>query len=72
MIGSLVTWEREMTAADLRLFTGLAMLACAIAVGFLPMSAETYSHIRVWGHAIWGAVFAVGLMLVITSLDTGA
>lgn len=52
----------------LKLAMGIAVLAVCIGVGFIPMTAETYQHIRLWSHTIWGAAIAIGVVLTVSGL----
>lgn len=48
---------------------GILILASCIAVGFTPISEQTYQHIRIWSHAVWGAGFAIGIVLTVTGFS---
>lgn len=50
-----------------KLALGISILICCFAVGFIPMSEETYQHVRIWSHAIWGAAIALGVVLTVSA-----
>lgn len=52
-----------------KLIAGIAILGCCIGIGFIPISGETYQHIRIWSHALWGGAAGIGVVLTIRGLS---
>lgn len=43
---------------------GWLLILLPVSIGFLPMTEETYQHVRVWLHALLGASIGIGIGLL--------